>query len=411
MSHSWFCSWATTRWPRWPSQACEGHRGQRVVAHEQNHECDIAPRRQDRSHDREQVDGDHEHRLDDVATELCQASPAGVVGVDRERRAPQHLHGLSREPALLVGVLAPEIEHELAVVALLRALVDLGGLAGKREVGGELGPGRPTTGLGHVVDPAAAVEDLARVLVVRLPERARVGRENGTTDADLVATDPGCDDNGGSCDYPGAEQQGTPRALEWKGDERGEHEREERQPGVTEDREARCRSEREGQQSSLPLRDDEREQRDYREEQPVQDLAVQVHVVPDEERVQRGDRRPDDADPKRGSTSTDLEHDHRGQCCDRDVRQADDQPVTLENLVERGEEPGVEGLGVSRGPPGQEAERSAGDECLREAVALLDELLKDRPPLGEQDYEARHDRGDEHDRKRLPSRHGVAAAR
>ena len=46
------------------------------------------------------------------------------------------------EPRLLARLVAPEVEDELAVVALLRALVDLGRRAGEREVGGELGPGR-----------------------------------------------------------------------------------------------------------------------------------------------------------------------------------------------------------------------------------------------------------------------------
>ncbi len=127
--------------------------------------------------------------------------------------------------------------------------------------------------------------------------------------------------------------------------------------------------------------------------------------------MQRRDRRPDDADPKRDDAATDLEHDHGGQSCDRDVRDADDEPVPLEGLVEPGEEPGVEGLCVAGGSPGEEAERPARDERLCEAVALLDELLEDRPPLGEQDDEARQDRGGEHDCEGLPSRHRAAAAR
>ena len=166
-------------------------------------------------------------------------------------------------------------------------------------------------------------------------------------------------------------------------------------------------------QRTLLLRDDQREQRHDRDEQPVQDLAVQVHVVPDEERVQRRDRRPDDTDPKRDGAATDLEHDDRGQSCERDVCDADDEPVTLEDLVEAGEEPGVQRLRVSRRSPGKEPERPARDEGLCEAVALLDELLEDRSALREEDDEARNHRGGEHDRggSAVVSRYGRARSR
>ena len=94
--------------------------------------------------------------------------------------------------------------------------------------------------------------------------------------------------------------------------------------------------------------------------------------------MQRGDRRPDDAHREGDNTPPDLEHDDRGQSRDRDVRDADDEPVPLEDLVEAREEPRVQGLRVAGRPAGQEPERPARDQRLREAVALLDELLEDR---------------------------------
>ena len=55
----------------------------------------------------------------------------------------------------------------------------------------------------------------------------------------------------------------------------------------------------------------------------------------------------------------------------------DDEPVPLEDLVEAREEPRVQGLRVAGGPAWQEPERPARDQGLREAVALLDQLLED----------------------------------
>ena len=177
----------TTSRGRWPSRpagragsrrgavahgAREHHRGERVVADEQHYERHESTRSENRAHDREEVHRDHVHGLDDVAAELGDASTSGVVGIDGEGRAPQHDHRLRREAALLLRLLAPEVEHELSVVALLRAFVDLRGRACEREVGRQLRPWRPVRRLRDIVDPAAAIEDLARRLVVGLPQRA-----------------------------------------------------------------------------------------------------------------------------------------------------------------------------------------------------------------------------------------------
>ena len=53
-----------------------------------------------------------------------------------------------------------------------------------------LGPRRRAGERRDVVDPAAVVEDVARVRVVRLPERARVGRDRVAADLHLVPHDP-----------------------------------------------------------------------------------------------------------------------------------------------------------------------------------------------------------------------------
>ena len=113
---------------------------------------------------------------------------------------------------------------------------------------------------------------------------------------------------------------------------------------------------------------------------------------------------------ERDGAAPDLEHDDRGQGGERDVRDADDEPVPLEDLVEAREEPGVERLRVARGSPGQEAERPARDERLREAVALLDELLEDRSALAREGRRgAAPPRRRARSRVARPSRHGAAA--
>ena len=72
-----------------------------------------------------------------------------------------------------------------------------------------------------------------------------------------------------------------PRGCEPPDEERREPERQQDQPRVAEDREAEhgaCRDRVPGRPS---LVGDEREQGDRREEEPVDDLAIDVHVVPD----------------------------------------------------------------------------------------------------------------------------------
>ena len=60
----------------------------------------------------------------------------------------------------------------------------------RRQVGGELGPWRRAGQLRHLVDPASAAQDLVSRRIVRLPQRACIGRDRGAADRDVVAHDP-----------------------------------------------------------------------------------------------------------------------------------------------------------------------------------------------------------------------------
>ena len=126
----------------------EHHRDERVVAHQQEDERQESSWHEERPRDGQCVHDEHVQRLDDVSAELGQAAAASVVGVHRERRAPQHPDGLGGQTGLLARLVTPEVEDELAVVALLLALVDIRGLAGERQVSRELGPGWPAGGSG-----------------------------------------------------------------------------------------------------------------------------------------------------------------------------------------------------------------------------------------------------------------------
>ncbi len=144
-----------------------------------------------------------------------------------------------------------------------------------------------------------------------------------------------------------------------------------------------------------PLGGHQRREDDRRGEQRVQDLAVHVDVVPDEVRVQRGERRGDDADPLRGDPAADLVDEERRRDRDERLREPDHEPVPLEDPVERREEEGVERLRVRRGHARDEADRSARHERAREVVALL--------RVGEQDLAAL-DRDDDEPRQSADGR-------
>ncbi len=113
-----------------------------------------------------------------------------------------------------------------------------------------------------------------------------------------------------------------------------------------------------------------------REQEPVQQLAVQVDVVPDDVGVEGRDQRRDEADADRAQARADLEDDER--CRDRhdDLRDPDREPRSPEREVDPREKPPVQRLCVRGRNAGQEAERAVVDERRREPVALVDELLR-----------------------------------
>ena len=76
-------------------------------------------------------------------------------------------------------------------------------------------------------------------------------------------------------------------------DARREDEREQQEPCVAEDREPGDRSGRSGHRQRAPLVREEREQDERAASSAVEDLAVDVDVVPDEVRVQRRHERGD----------------------------------------------------------------------------------------------------------------------
>ena len=221
----------------------------------------------------------------------------------------------------------------------------------------------------------------ARVSVVRTkqPTEASFRAIHGVTTSAAPASDRSTD------------EERSPRGPERPRDERGEHEREQCQSRVAEDREADARAEGEREEELHGARQPQRQKRDRREQQLIEDLAVQVHVVPDEEGMERRDGRSDDAHLERDDAPPDLQDEHRRQRGEHDVRDPHDEPVPLEHLIQPGEEPGVQRLRVAGRPARNEAERAARDERAGEAVALLDKLGEDLAALGEEHRKPRED--------------------
>ncbi len=225
-----------------------------------------------------------------------------------------------------------------------------------------------------VVDPAAALQRLERLLVVRLPESARVGRDREAADADLVPHDPRREHERGDAER----ERGLPRpAAAPPEDVRAEHERDEQRPHVPEDHQPEHAAEQRAPAQAAALRDDEREQHRGDREEVVQDLAVHVHVVPDEVRVQRRQQRRDEPDPPVDDAPADLVDEPRRRDRHRGVREPDHEPVAVEHPVERDQEEAVERLRVRRRDPRDEPVRPAVEERQREVVALVDERVRD----------------------------------
>jgi hypothetical protein len=127
----------------------------------------------------------------------------------------------------------------------------------------------------------------------------------------------------------------------------------------------------------------------------VEDLAVHVHVVPDEVGVDGDEQGCDDAGGGREPAPADPPHDERGAAGDGDLRDPDDFPVPAEEPVQRQEEPAVERLRVRGGMPRDEAVRSLREVGPGEDVALLDVRDEDDAALVQQRREPR-ERSREH---------------
>ena len=102
--------------------------------------------------------------------------------------------------------------------------------------------------------------------------------------------------------------------------------------------------------------------------------------------------RGDEPDAGRLQARADREDDERGRDGDDDLGDADREPRAAEREVDPREEPAVQRLRVRGRDAGEEAERAVVDECRREAVALVHELLEDGLALAREDEEPRHRR-------------------
>ena len=90
-------------------------------------------------------------------------------------------------------------------------------------------------------------------------------------------------------------------------------------------------------------RDDENEQKDRGAQELVEDLPVDVDVVPDEVWVQRRDDRGDESGALGDVAAPDQIDEQGRRYGDRDLRRPDNEPVSREWPVQGGQEPAVEG--------------------------------------------------------------------
>ena len=143
-----------------------------------------------------------------------------------------------------------------------------------------------------------------RVDVVRLPERARVGRHRPAADArpSLRTTHGITTTTAATSTAPEASsvRRESPRAHEQV---RDDDERQRVEPHVAEDREPEHGAERQRAPPAEPLRRPQRQEHRRRREQVVEDLAVHVHVVPDEVRMQRDGEPGDQPDRRRRASA------------------------------------------------------------------------------------------------------------
>ena len=235
-----------------------------------------------------------------------------------------------------------------------------------------------------VVDPPAAGEDAVRVEVVGLPQRSRVRRDRRAPDGDTVSGDPrhehqrrrrADEQERGETMLGEAEPHHEPDA---------EHERKQEQPRVSEDGEAEDAAERgRPPEGATALGRNQCDEDDRGGEQLVEDLAVQVHVVPDEVRVERREQRSAERDALGGDSHSDRVDEPGGADRDDDLSSSDQLPRAVDP-EDRDEEESVERLGVRRRDAGDEAVGAAREERLREVVALVPVRGEDRVALVQQ---------------------------
>ncbi len=195
--------------------------------------------------------------------------------------------------------------------------------------------------------------------------------------------------------------------------EAGADERQEQEPRVAEDPEREHDPERERHRADVPARPvggGQRQVDDRGREHLVDDLAVDVDVVPDQVRVERGDDGRDQSRARGQEAPSGLVDDQGRRRRHGDLPEPDRRPVAAEDPVDRDQEERVGGLRPRRRLAGDEAVRARVDEGQREAVRLLGVAGEDRAALVEQDGEARQHARREHDRVRLATRHETAAA-
>ena len=210
-------------------------------------------------------------------------------------RVPEHLGRLAGELRLLAGMVLPELDDEVPVEPHPRALVHRQHLpVDLVVVARELWRRRLVRKRRHVVDPLPGGERVVGVQVVRLPERARVGRDREAADRHLVPDDPGRDRQHRRREHHADEDPGAAVPPD---EERAADDRQEEQARVPEDREAEQHAQDRAEPERPPLPEGEHAEHDRGREQLVEDLAVLVDVVPDEVRVQRRDHRGDHARP------------------------------------------------------------------------------------------------------------------
>ena len=239
---------------------------------------------------------------------------------------------------------------------------------------------RRTGQVGHVVDPLACSERRVRVRVVRLPQRLRVGRQREAADGDVVSRPPRARARG----RRRRSQRAAPStARRLPDEEAGDDERQEQQACVRRGSRARGRRPRPSRRAAAAvlrsLRGEQGQVDDRRGEQLVDDLPVDVDVVPDEVRVERRDRRLRSV--PRAATGSGARSRRRSAPLPRRPRSGSDRRPA--SSVRRSSRSGsgrtrTAGCVHAEGSPGMNPNVPRVDEGAREVVALLGEVGEDR---------------------------------